>query len=280
MKKYGGYLVAVLATCGLLVSSAAAQVIYSDTFNRVEGSGDPNGKPADPNNFSAWGDNDNGLGGSVVNTWLVGPSRGGGANQVTDGERASTVEGGAHMVFDVTTVAPNGFTVEFNFHRFHPPTSVPSGNGFVAFGLGADTGAGLGGGLFATNNSDVAMLFQQSANGNLGNPQFFVDGALVDDGPFDYGDPDLPHDVTVSITPDVPGAYGDADTISGWVSVDGGPRYHFNVPGGAEFGNLAVSSNGFVHRSYDNLVVTAIPEPTSVVLAGMTVLAGLGWRRR
>lgn len=48
-----------------LATSASAQVIYSDSFNRVTGSGDPNGKPANPANFSSWGTNDNALGGTI-----------------------------------------------------------------------------------------------------------------------------------------------------------------------------------------------------------------------
>lgn len=48
------FLLLLIAAAGWAVSleTASATTIYSDTFSRVEGSGDPNGKPADPNNFS------------------------------------------------------------------------------------------------------------------------------------------------------------------------------------------------------------------------------------
>ncbi|MEZ6194024.1 MAG: hypothetical protein R3C45_22485, partial [Phycisphaerales bacterium] len=241
---------AAVVTASMFAGQAQAQVIYSDSFNRIAGSGDTNGKPADPNNFSAWGANDNALGGSVVNTWLVGPSRGGGANQVTDGSLASTIEGGAHYLFDATTVAPNGFQVEFDFTRFHP-FNPGSGNGFLAVGLGADTGAVIGGGGFVPNNSDLTLLFQQAVAPNAGNMQILEDNVFAGGtsgtglGPVDYGDPTIWHSVKLVLIPAVAGAYGSADTINASVSIDGGTPYNFSVLGGTEFGNLGFSSNGF-----------------------------------
>lgn len=274
--KVSSFILGVCVATALVVSQASAQVIYSDSFDRVEGSGDTNGKPADPNNFSAWGANDNALGGSTVNTWIVGPSRGGGANQATDGALASTIEGGAHYDFDVTTLAPLGFMVEVDFNRFHP-FNPGSGNGFSGIGLGADTGAAVGGGGFVPNNSDLALIFQQGVGANVGNMQILEDNVFLpgtgSEGPVDYGDPTVGHSVKLTLIPAVPGAYGDADTINGSLSIDGGTPYNFSVLGGSNFGSLALSSNGFVHRSWDNVVVTAIPEPTSVALACFGLMA-------
>lgn len=269
---------------GALLADASAQVLYSDSFDRTEGSGDPNGKPADPNNFSAWGDNDNALGGTLVNSWVVGPSRGGGANQVADGNLASTIEGGAHYAVDVSTLAPLGFTVEFDFNRFHP-FNPGSGNGFLAVGLGADTGSTVGGGGFVPNNSDLAIIFQQGVGGNVGNTQIlqdnsFAGGTNIDgEGPLDYGDPTAWHRVQLTLRPAVPGMYGDADTILGTLTVDSSATHSFSVLGGSEFGNLAFSSNGFVHRAYDNLVVSVVPEPMGVLLAGLGLVAAAMHRR-
>ena len=106
MKRQLSFLVACIAVTALLAGSATAAVVYSDSFSRTTGSGDPNGKPANPNNFSSWGANDNALGGTVTQTYFVGPTnRGGGANQTTDGNVGTLISGGTMFDFDVTTVA-------------------------------------------------------------------------------------------------------------------------------------------------------------------------------
>ena len=267
-------LAAFVALSSMLLPSATGQtVLYSDSFNRVTGSGDPNGLPADPNNFSDWGDNDNALGGTEVNTWAVGPERGGGANQTTDGQVATTVEGSARYPLDVTSIAPNGFVIELDFNRFHPfnePDPFGENPGFITIGLGTESDDVQGGGFFNVNNADFTLLFQQSVGSNQGNTQFFEDSVLFapatdgDPGPVDYGDPLIEHSVELTMVPAVAGQYGEADTINGTLIVDKGTAnettpYNFSVLGGADFGVLSLASSGFVHRSYDNLVVTALP---------------------
>ncbi len=258
------------ALCGLLYEQqvAAQTVLYSDSFARTTGSGDPNGKPADPDNFSEWGDNDNALGGTLVNTWVVGPTRGGGANQVTDGELASTIEGSAVYPVDITSMAPNGFTVELDFNRFHPfnePDPFGTNGGFVSIGFGTNSDSTQGGGLFTVNNADLSILFQQSVGSNQGNTQIHEDSALIDPlmdgdpGSIDYGDPLIGHSVELTLVPQTPGQYGDSDTIDVTLTIDGGTANDFSVLGGSEFGVLSLASNGFVHRSWDNVVVTALP---------------------
>lgn len=268
-----GSLFVGLLLCLLIGADASAQtILYSDSFDRTTGSGDPNGNPGggtDPGpGFSDWGTNDNASGGTISNAWITGPNRGGGANQVTDGDLASTVEGAAQYLFDITTMAPSGFTVEFEFNRFspfNPPDPFGTNNGFLSVGLGADTGAVLGGGQFNVNNADVTLLFQQAVGDNQGNTQIFQDNMLLlpamegDTGPIDYGDPLTGHAVELTFVPAVNGQYGDADTVNGSVIIDGGSPFEFSVLGGTEFGNLSFNSNGFVHRTYDNLVVTALP---------------------
>ena len=284
MKRQLCLAVASVAAAALLMAQAQAVVLYSDSFNRVEGSGDTNGKPADPANFSAWGTNDNAFGGALSNAWRVGPSRGGGANQATDGDLASTIEGGAQYPVDITGSAANGFSVRFRFNRFHP-INPGTGNGFVAVGLGADPNATVGGGGFVPNNSDLAVIFQQGVGGNQGNTQILQDNTFVDPNngsqpdSVDYGDPTAWHNVFLKVVPATPGAYGDADTINGTLSVDGAPGFNFSVQGGDFFGTLSFSSNGFVHRAYDNVIVRAIPEPTSCLLLAAGGMALLVRRR-
>lgn len=279
MSRQRGFL--ILGLCllgGWLAAPASAAVLFSDSFNRVEGSSDTNGKPADPSNFSAWGTNDNALGGSNTAAWIVGPDRGGGANGATDGSVASTIEGLARTTYDAVADAPNGFSVAFDFNRFHP-LNPGTGNGFLSVALGFDPTANPFGSAANTGNSQFALLFQQAAGGNTGNTQIFEDGAFTAGtsaggvGPIDYGDPTATHSVLMTFIPAVPGAYGDSDTINASVSIDGSTPYAFSVLGGANFGTVSFSSNGFVHRMYDNVVISSVPEPTTVLLSSLAALA-------
>ena len=257
----------LLATCQPL---QAQTVIYSDSFNRTTGSSDINGLPADPNNFSDWGMNDNALGGTVQQTWFVGPTnRTGGANQSTDGTVGGLINGGTMFDYDVTTVAPGGFSVGFDFNRFHP-INPGAGNGFIALGFGRSVPEDptTYGALGALNLSDFVVLFQQANLPNLGNAQFFQDSTVAATeflpgtaalGPLDYGDPTIQHSVLITLTPQVAGQYGDADVIDFSVVVDGSASFSSTVLGGDNFGKLAFSSNQAVHRYIDNLVVTALP---------------------
>jgi hypothetical protein len=291
MKKQLCLLLVCVALAGRYSDNTQAAVIYSDTFTRVTGSGDPNGNPAGVGNgFSSWGTNDNALGGTISQAYFVGPTnRTGGANQTTDGSRGTLISGGTMFGFDVTTVAPNGFSVAFEFNRFHP-INPGTGNGFVAVGFGKAVPADPNtyGGLGAIGGSDFAILFQQSAGGNLGNTQFFQDDAGTATtflpgtgatGPLDYGSPTGTHSVLIEFTPVILGAYGSADTINFEITVDGSASFASSLLGGDNFGNLAFSANPSVHRYIDNLVVSAIPEPASILLLGLSVLGTTSIRR-
>ena len=227
-------LAACIAAVALLSVEAKAEVLTQIPLIGWKVVATPMGNRPTRTNFSAWGTNDNALGGSHAQDWIVGPSRGGGANQVTDGNLASTIERGAQYDLDVTTVAPLGFRVEFDFNRFHP-FNPGTGNGFVAVGLGADSSAVIGGGAFATNNSDLALVFQQGVGGTHSNMQILQDNVFLpgtgSEGPVDYGDPTVGHSVDLTLVPAVAGAYGDADTINGSLSIDGGTAYNFSVLG-------------------------------------------------
>ena len=272
-------LVACVATA-LVASQASATVLYSDTFSRTTGSGDGNGDPNGPaDNFSDWGTNDNGLGGSNSQAWEAGPSRaGGGRNAVTDGNLGISHGTTSFYDFDAAAAAPLGFTVALDFSRFVvTPDPGPGAGGYLAFGLGVDSGATIND-FTAIGASDFAVLFQQANSGNAANSEVFVDNAFQSN--FDYLSPDTPHSLLLTVVPAVPGAYGDTDTVNINVLVDGSISQDFAVVGGANFGSFAVSANNFDTRFIDNLVVTAIPEPSTVMLGALGCLTMVGRRRK
>lgn len=265
------------ATLSWLASSANAQtILYSDNFDgRTEGSGDPNGNPAGPENgFSSWGDNNNALGGTETFTYITTPDRGGGCNQVVDGMVGSNCNGITRIPFDVLPSAPNGFSIQLDFQRDHQYNNLPgllddAGNGFMSIGLGNDPDplTGEGPNSNVDNRTDFTFLFQQEVLPNEGNSQFLEDGVLInptlntDPGPIDYGNPAAQHSVLITLVPQVAGAYGDNDDVDFIVVVDGdtvNKSFSSTVKGGDNFGYLSLSSNAAIHRAWDNLIVTAL----------------------
>ncbi len=275
----------LLSVTSIAGATANAQsIIYSDTFSRITGSGDTNG---DPNgaaaNFSDWGSNDNGLGGTVSQSWVAGPSRGGGGrNATTDGSVGFSHGTASFFDYDASAVAPLGFVIALDFARFAtPPAPGPGGGGFISFGLGVDAGTAIASDFAALNLSDWAILFQQAANGNTGNANVRNDGTVVAGSDFDYGNPDIEHSLSLTVTPAVAGAYGASDVINVGVVVDGTISQNFTTTGGANFGSFAVGANNFDGRYIDNLVVTAVvPEPSSLLFMASIGMFGTLRRRR
>lgn len=270
-----------LVVTALMAQSATAQILYSDTFSRITGSGDGNGDPnGAADNFSDWGTNDNGLGGANSQAWEAGPSRaGGGRNAVTDGDLGISHGTTSFYDLDAAAASPNGFRVSLDFSRFVDPP-VPAGGGYIAFGFGVDAGttsAALND-FTAIGASDFAILFQQANNGNAANANVFEDNTSFAN--FDYLDPIGAHTLELAFTPAVAGAYGDADSVNVDVLVDGAIAQNFTTLGGSNFGSFAVSANNFDTRYVDNLVVSSIPEPASMLLVLLGVVGAAGSRRR
>lgn len=274
---------------GINSTADAQTIIYSDTFSRTTGSGDGNGDPnGGDDNFSDWGTNDNGLGGTVTQAWEAGPTRaGGGRNAVTDGSLGISHGTTSFYDFDASTVAPDGFTIALDFSRFvTAPDPGPGGGGYIAFGLGVDAGTDSGAlnDFTAIGASDWSVLFQQANNGFQGNATARTDNDDATVTNFNYGDPDVAHSLLLTVTPDVSGAYGDTDAISVNVLVDGTISQTFATTGGDNFGSFAISANNFDTRFIDNLVVTAspsvIPEPSSLAVLGLGGLVLARRRRR
>ncbi len=206
------FLLTLLTTLAC-VSTSTAQVIFSDSFDRVEGSGDANGAPG-PGLFSSWGDNDNASGGSNVQTYTFDQSRGGGAQQTTDGAVAQLIAGAAQVELDLGPLAPQGYTVAFDFQR------VTTGNGFIAMALGLDdtnqienTG-GFNGNSFlftsAANGADGAVLVKQQ-----GDLELWAGGdAAAQTLAGFYSDPTDPHSALVTVSAPTGYGSGAAGTLS------------------------------------------------------------------
>lgn len=274
---------AAIAAVAWLAGPAPASVIFSDSFDRVRGSGDANGFPG-PVNDSDWGDNDNALGGSAVQTYTFDESRGGGAQQTTNGSVAQLVAGAAQVELDLGPLAPLGYTVAFDFQR------VTDGNGFVAMAIGLDdtdqienTG-GFNGNAFlftnAANGAEAAVLMKQNGDVEL------WDGAAAPAQAIAgfYSNPTDLHSALVTVS--APSGYGagSAGTVS--LSIDGSPAASQAITfDGASSGYLSFYSNlsgtnPFAkYGAIDNLVVTAIPEPSALMLLGLT-LGGVGMLQR
>lgn len=259
-----------------LAGIASAEIIFSDSFDRVRGSGDANGFPG-PVNSSDWGDNDNALGGSAVQTYTFDESRGGGAQQTTDGSVAQLIGGAAQVELDLGPLAPLGYTVAFDFQR------VTDGNGFIAMGIGLDdtdqieNAGGFNGNAFlftnSANGAEAAVLVKQNGDVEL------WDGAAAPAqtiGGF-YGDPSGVHSALVTVS--APSGYGAGSAGVLSLSIDGSAAASQDITfDGVSSGYLSFYSNlaggGGVIRygAIDNLVVTAIPEPSSLAIAAMACL--------
>ncbi|QDU88795.1 hypothetical protein Pla175_21790 [Pirellulimonas nuda] len=275
---------ACLMATGLWTQSASAAVIYSDTFSRTTGSGDANGNPTGAGNgSSSWGAADNGLGGSLAVSWNAGrtgsPAPTGGAQFVINGARAYLYSGAAHTTSSVAGLAPNGFSVAFDFSRIDTAIVATASNGFVSVGTGYNESVNQFSPFEVSGNSSFAVLFQQAAQGNPANMQVFAAGALQ--GNFNYVDPAAAHSVLLEFAPAVAGNY--LGSVDYQVTVDGNLLNSGTVAGGAEFGDLAFATNLFTASYIDNLVVTAtappVPEPAGILLAGLSGLAMLRRRR-
>ncbi|TWT42891.1 hypothetical protein [Botrimarina hoheduenensis] len=257
---------------------ADATVVFSDSFARTEGF---DTDPSNTMNFSSWGDNDNALGGSAVQTYSMDTSRGGGAQNTVNGAEGVIKNGAVQINTDFAALAPIGFTATFDFTR-------TTGNGFVAVALGLDdtnqiaTTPGFNGNSFlfttAANGADTSALFRQTnAHPTNGTLELRDDLAAVSQT-IDAFYANRESTQSVILTVDAPSGYGAGAPGTLTVQIGAMTASQAFVFDGLSSGYLSIYSNQTGTR-IDNLVVTAtIPEPTSAVLA--LAFAGVATLRR
>ncbi|HMO86651.1 MAG TPA: hypothetical protein PKC18_17195 [Lacipirellulaceae bacterium] len=317
-----GCVVALAATL-CLAPTAPGAVILSDAFERTSGLAE---SPGD-GGFSAWDSNDNGLGGTVVASYLT--TNAANANQQTVSDGVGNLRFGRtildyNLAGNAQIALAGGVRVQFEIN----PTDA--GGGGVA-------GRDWGGVLFADTNSTVTIGGPAAAANTNANARFSVvprnSGSLLYKRmnpnlvPLNVGNPFLgtfsepvfdpaalaayisdteanrtangfPNDTVYTVRIDLLSTFaaGAASTARTWIGPKNGPQVEMDFDNsiagvtpaaftwGANGGQayLAFVGNAATH-ALDNLVVSAVPEPSSVVLATLTIVAfhaGAGRRRR
>ena len=270
------HVLVALTTTLLLGASAIAQpkILITDGFERVTGVSDPGGDPF----LSDWGDNDNGLTGSVVQTYAHTPTRtsGGGVNQTvqdadvpTDGDNEGVIRFGAisvdyNLALDPNVLAGNGFTVEFDGKR---GTSSPTVNGFLSFHLGTDPN------LIATTSNNAAFLpvtstmnsgihayiYQRDAAFNSLQMQVFEEGVKLGDDIFGVAsDPTVEFNSKVTVL--APDGFDIGDELQISVEVNGNEidDADHTVAITDEFPGFIGWSSNMGGSRVDNVIITAL----------------------
>ncbi|HEV7297733.1 MAG TPA: PEP-CTERM sorting domain-containing protein [Tepidisphaeraceae bacterium] len=282
---------AVVSTAGF----ASAAVVFSDNFERANPG---NHLPANGTLVSAWGTSTgvnpqpyvvSTQGASQAQQHTVEPVTGamsGGQLTSTVGVlRNGLVQSTYNFHNDAAIVAAGGYTVAFDFQR-----SANGGFVGVFFGLSPDQVSGqvYAGAPFApyggappavdgvlAADSEAGYLFQN--NSGVGRVQRHTKGAdpVNVDGPPAPFDDEFFNTVGVHnavITVAAPSGFGASSPLIYTLSIDGVavPGAAVNTTSDGGFGGIGFSSN-VAAAFVDNIVVTAVPEPTT-----LATLAGVG----
>jgi hypothetical protein len=286
------FLAAICLAVGFCSVSTADIILVSDDFNRTAG----NPAAGSSGGLSDWGMNNNALGGTTNQTYKVRTTAAGTSTeqQFVDGNLGRLRLGHGVVDFDLlsnSTVLQNGFQASFDFQR--------GGGGYIAFAIGMtpaeieahpQNNARIGV-PFATNipETDFGFLFRPPTGGQ-GQTEIWR-GGVQTTGPLGIfnatsitGSPtSLLNQAVVRFTPAVAGQWGAGSTINAELVVNNGtPLSYSFLSDGSGLGYFGFHSNAgasVAQAGVDNLVISAIPEPSSLSLVAVLAL-GLGLRRR
>ncbi|WP_145284124.1 dockerin type I repeat-containing protein [Pirellulimonas nuda] len=118
--------------------ASAQTILFSDDFNRVSGTPNQNGKidgVVNPLASSSWGSNSNPLGGTIVQTYEIGPAiRDGNRHQYVDGDKARFRSGWAEIqhdwAADSRVISGGGLSIDFD------ATIADLSNGWLGLAIG------------------------------------------------------------------------------------------------------------------------------------------------
>lgn len=285
MNRHVNYTLISLAFLSLLAASSSAQmVILSDDFNDRTLGQNVECPTGTEDCFSDWGDNNNLLGGSIVQTYTTTPDRTspGGVNQTimdaddpANGENEGIVRFGAiqldyDFASDADVIAGGGYNVAFDVRR--------GGGNFVALHFGADNNfvaTTLQGAAFVVQQetTDVSILFQDDGGGGK-RVKFGTFGDLDEvEGTAEVNDIGGLSDETFQVSVDVlaPSGFNAGDMVTYNVQVDGVDAFSKMVAVDGLFSSyvgFSTNSGGVTGGIYDDLVISSFEPQQMLPLLG------------
>lgn len=200
--------------------------------------------------------------------------------QTVNGSQGVIRFGAASTTYDLATdadvLAAGGYIVDVDVTR------AASGFASIFFGLDPALVSSTDGGaaFLAVNGATDATFLIQDDGGGGGRVQFNTFGGGATNFDNIVGFSDASAQVAVRVIVSAPDGFDAGDTANFAISINGASVTSQDVVlDGTGGGFVGFSANG-PGAKYDNLTISAIPEPTSLALLGLSGAAVLARRRR